>query len=70
MTDRERAMRQRLLTRSQINEMAVSYLARCMGMERSSTDQDQNWILGHLAMFADSVLMRNYQRQRAARSKR
>jgi len=42
----------------QVGARAVAYMAECMGMTESATDQEQNWILSHLHGFGVSELRR------------
>lgn len=38
-----------------IQKQAIAYMHSRMGMPETSTDQEQNWILGHLVTFAMSI---------------
>jgi hypothetical protein len=49
-----RRERQEIL--STLGTRAVAYMAECMAMPDAMTDQEQNWIAGHLHTFAHRVL--------------
>lgn len=44
---------------TEINKAARKYMAEYMGMADAYEDQEQNWILSHLATFGTRVLREN-----------